>query len=63
MRTCGDKKSICNGASKPKEDESTLVNTMDNVFCSFIINDHANTSLRHLAIKMKTMHIFEPSEE
>ena len=63
MRTCGDKKSICNGASKPKEDESALVNTMDNPSCSFIINDHANTSLRDLVIKMKTMHIYESSEE
>ena len=31
-----------NGENKTKEDESTLVNTIYNLFCSFIINDDAN---------------------
>ena len=41
---------------------STLVNTIDNLFCLFIINDEANIALRHPAIKIKNMHTYEPSE-
>ena len=48
MRSCGDKKGICNGENKTKEGESTLVNTIYNLFCSFIINDDGNIALRHL---------------
>ena len=36
--------------TKTKEDDSTLVNTMDDLFCRFIINDDANIALFHLAI-------------
>ena len=36
--------------TKTKEDDSTLVNTMDDLFCRFIINDDANIALSHLAI-------------
>ena len=53
MRSCGDERSIYDGESKTKKDESTLLNTLDNLFYSFIINDNANTALRHLAIKME----------
>ena len=55
VRSCGYKRSIYNGEGKTK-DKSTLVNTIDNLFCSFIINDDVNTALRHLAIKLKTLH-------
>ena len=51
-----------NGENKTKEDESTLVNTIDNLFCSFIVND-ANIAFCHLAFKMKNMHTYEPFEE
>ena len=40
----GDKRSIYNGESETTENESTLVNTNDHLFCSFIIND-ANIAL------------------
>ena len=59
MRSCGDERSIYDGESKTKEDESTLLNTLDNLFCLFIINDNANTALSHLAIKMENMHLYE----
>ena len=52
MQSCGDKRSTYNGENKTKE-ESTLVNTMDNLFCSFIINDDANTAFRHVVGKCK----------
>ena len=51
----GDKKSIYNGKKKTKQGESTLVNTIDNLFCSFIINDDANIVLHHIAVKMETL--------
>ena len=51
-----------NEENKTKEDESTLVNTIDNLFCSFIVND-ANITFCHLAFKMKNMHTYEPFEE
>lgn len=41
VRSCGYKRSIYNGEGKTK-DRSTLVNTIDNLFCSFIINVGAN---------------------
>ena len=63
MRSFGDKRSIYNGESKTEEDKSTLFNTIDNLFFSFVINDDANTTLCHLAIKMKSMHTYEPFEE
>ena len=52
----GDKKSIYNGENKTKQGESTLVNITDNLFCSFIINDDGNIVLRHIGVKMKTLH-------
>ena len=56
MRNCGDKRSISIGENKTKEDLSTLVNTMNNLLCPFILNDDACIALRHIAIKMKTLH-------
>ena len=57
MRSFRDKRSIYNGEKKTKEDESASINTIDNLFCSFIINDEVHTALHHLAsIKMKTFH-------
>ena len=52
----GDKKSIYNGENKTEKGESTLVNITDNLFCSFIINDDGNIVLRHIGVKMKTLH-------
>ena len=57
-----DSRSMYNEENKTKEDESTLVNTIDNLFCSFIVND-ANIAFCHLAFKMKNMHTYEPFEE
>ena len=56
MRSCGGKKSVYNGESKTKDGKSTLVKIIDNLFGSFIINNDPNTVLRHLGIKMKSMH-------
>ena len=36
--------------TKTKEDDSTLVKTIDDLFCRFIINDDANIAVHHLAI-------------
>ena len=41
-RSCSDKRSIYREENKTKEKLSTLVNTRDSFFCSFIINDDAN---------------------
>ena len=58
MRICGIKY-IFNGKNKTQEDESTLVNTIDNLFFhSFIINDGANIALRFIAIYIKTFQCF-----
>ena len=51
----GNKRSIYNEENKTTEDKSTLDNTIDNLFGSFIINDYANIALCYLAIKMKNM--------
>ena len=56
----GNKRSIYNEENKTTEDKSTLDNTIDNLFGSFIINDDANIALCYLAIKMKNMHTKEP---
>ena len=56
MRSCGGKRSVYNGESKTKDGKSTLVKIIDNLFGSFIINNDPNTVLRHLGIKMKSMH-------
>ena len=55
MRSCVGKRRIYNTEITTKENESTLVNTTDNLFCSFIKNDDANIALHHLAIKMKIL--------
>ena len=39
-----------NGENKTKEDESILVNTIDNLFSLFIINDDGCIAFCHLAI-------------
>ena len=46
MQKCDDKRSEYSRDNKTKEDESKL----DNLFCSFVINDDANIALRHLDI-------------
>ena len=39
MQSFGDKRSMYNGENKIKEEESTLLNTIENLFCSITIND------------------------
>ena len=64
MRSCRDKKRKYNGKSKTKEDESTLVNTIDNLFnLASSCHQNEDIALSHLTIKMKNMHVYEPFEE
>ena len=49
---------ICNGENKTKNDENTLVNTIDNLFCSVIINDDA----LHCVILLLSFSVFEFSK-
>ena len=46
MQKCDDKRSEYSEDNKSKEDESKL----DNLLCSFVINDDANIALRQLDI-------------
>ena len=41
----GDKRNMHNQDNKTEEGESTLVNMIDNLFCSFIVNDDANIAM------------------
>lgn len=41
----GDKRNMHNQDNKTEEGESTLVNMIDNLFCSFIVNNDANIAM------------------